>query len=240
LTQKKSVPAKLAEWAQQASAAQASALEQSGKALIDSTKAMVAKDPNDPNLVINMKQLFETYDEGAGKKTIVSRRTGSLAGDTVGLEMTVDWLGPDHKTGTPPKSGVQAKLMSLLVTDPGERSPDKYVRGHLLNEHLGGEGDADNLFPITGNANSQHLHSTESTVKNWVKEKARWVLYQVRVDSVSSKLDESKKKNFVNCEFVCKAVQKDAAGEIKNQLATKITSQYESREHYEVEVAPSK
>jgi hypothetical protein len=110
----------------------------------------------------------------------------------------------------------------------------------LLNENLGGEGDADNLFPITGNANSQHLRSTESPIKKWVKEKEHWVLYQVRVDNVSSQLDAPPKspKNYVNCVFVCKAVQKDAAGVIKNELATQITSKYESKEKADIEVAP--
>jgi hypothetical protein len=219
--------AKLAGWAKQASAAQASAAEQSGKGLIDRTKDAATKDPNDPNLTVYLKQLFEIYDERTGKKTIVTHRTGSLGGDTVGLEMTVDWLGSKHKIGSPPKG--QQNLMNLLVTDPNKGSTSKFVRGHLLNEKLGGEGDANNMFPITGYANSQHLHSTESTVKSWVEPKDRWVLYQVRVTGVSSKLDAGPqiKKNYVNCSFACKVVQKDAAGAITNELATEIPSRYE-------------
>jgi hypothetical protein len=116
-------------------------------------------------------------EKDAIRETKFTQRTGTLAGDTVGMEMTIDWLGAKHKDGSPPKSGVQAKLMDLLVTDPGESSESKFIRGHLLNEHLGGEGDANNPFPITGNANSQHLHSTESIIKNWVKQKNRWVFY---------------------------------------------------------------
>jgi hypothetical protein len=35
--------------------------------------------------------------------------------------------------------------MDKLETDPAASSPDKYIRGHLLNEHLGGEGEARNF-----------------------------------------------------------------------------------------------
>lgn len=85
--------------------------------------------------------------------------------------MTIDWLSRDYPHshhGSPPRSGAQRTLMDMLETDPGASSPYKYIRGHLLNEHLGGEGEASNLFPLTGNANSQHLRSTENSVKNWV------------------------------------------------------------------------
>lgn len=182
-------------------------------------------------------------EKDAIKETKFTQRTGTLAGDTVGMEMTIDWLGAKHKEGSPPKSGVQDTLMGLLVTDPTESSESKFIRGHLLNEHLGGEGDANNLFPLTGNANSQHLHSTESKIKNWVKEKNRWVFYNVRVDNVSKKLDLSgpKKnpKNYVNCTFVCTANQKDAAGEIKDKLSTQIHSKYNFKGKAQIDVPSS-
>ena len=180
-------------------------------------------------------------EKDAIKETKFVQRTGSLVGETVGMEMTIDWLGAKHKEGSPPKSGVQTKLMDLLVTDPGESSESKFIRGHLLNEHLGGEGDANNLFPLTGNANSQHLHSTESIIKNWVKQKNRWVFYNVRVDNVSSKLDGPKKspKNYVNCTFVCTAVQKDAAGVTKDKLSTRIPSKYDFKGKAQIDVPSS-
>ena len=46
--------------------------------------------------------------------------------------------------------------MDLLETDPGQCSAYKYVKGHILNHRLGGIGNAENMFPITGNANSRH------------------------------------------------------------------------------------
>ena len=169
--------------------------------------------------------------ESDNKQMKITRKTGTLAGDTVGMEMKVDWLGPNPPAGTPPEPSVHSKLMDLLITDPTERSPDKYIRGHLLNEHLGGRGNAENMFPITGNANSQHLHSTEKKVKNWVinpkkNEPKHWAMYEVKVQGISSKLNAGSKSwdNYVNCTFVCHAVQKDSAGKVKEELSTSIPS----------------
>jgi hypothetical protein len=121
--------------------------------------------------------------------------------------------------------------MGLLVTDPGKRSPEKYIRGHLLNEHLGGRGNAENMFPITGNANSQHLHSTEKRIKNWVGKAKRWVFYQVKVQGVSSKLDGGPKSpaNFVNSTLACHAVLKDGEGKPEEEFSTSIPSTYQAR-----------
>jgi hypothetical protein len=121
--------------------------------------------------------------------------------------------------------------MGLLITDPNERSPDKYIRGHLLNENLGGRGNAENMFPITGNANSLHLHSTEKKIKNWVLEPKKnepksWVLYEVKVQGISSKLDGGPKswENYVNCTFACHGVRKDSAGKAKEEFSSNIPS----------------
>jgi hypothetical protein len=149
-----------------------------------------------------------------GKKTeLAKEKTQKLGGENVGIEMTVDWLDAAFASshpGSPPRTGVHDKLMELLVTDPSQNSPDKYIRGHLLNENLGGEGLGYNLFPITGKANSQHLHSTEKKIKDWVKTAGQWVYYQVKVESINSKLDaKTKAGNYVNCVFKAKAILKD-------------------------------
>lgn len=177
---------------------------------------------------------------GDDLKPILTQKTGTLGGDTVGKEMKIDWLGEDPKPGTSPESGAQTKLMGLLITDPNQKSPDKYIRGHLLNEHLGGLGNAQNMFPITGNANSQHLHSTEKRIKEWVKPKAskpkRWVLYEVKVEGISSKLDAGPKSwdNYVNSTFSCHAVLKDEEGKVEDEFSSKIPSTFEKREEAEV------
>jgi hypothetical protein len=121
--------------------------------------------------------------------------------------------------------------MDLLITNPTNSSEDKYIRGHLLNEHLGGQGDANNMFPITGNANSQHLHSTEKKVKSWITKPKRWVKYEVKVQGVSSKLDGGSKNpsNYVNSNFACRAILKDAAGKTEEEFSTVIPSVYQQK-----------
>jgi hypothetical protein len=168
----------------------------------------------------------------AVKEMTILRETGSLGGSTVGLSMTVDWLNDKHPEGSPSSSSEQVELMRQLVTEPKKSSADKFIRGHLLNEHLGGPGVALNMFPITANANKNHLTSTESVVKKWVAEPDRWVWYQVKVANISSKLNGKEKspQNYVECAFVCEAVQKTADGEVKNKLSTTIPSTYQEKQ----------
>lgn len=44
------------------------------------------------------------------------------------------------------------------------------IRGHLLNDHLGGLSVEENLFPISSNANKEHLNKIERFVKGLVYE----------------------------------------------------------------------
>lgn len=165
---------------------------------------------------------------GEVKLMKITRTTSKLGGDTVGTSMTIDWLGGKYPAGTKPESGAHVNLMGLLVTDPGKGSSEKFIRGHLLNEHLGGLGNEENMFPITGNANSQHLHSTETKVKKWAQTPGRWVWYQVKVSNISSKLTAGPKspQNFVQCTFVCQAKLKDDAGQVLEDFSTSIPSTY--------------
>jgi hypothetical protein len=237
----KPIEKKVDEFDKQASGPHASETEKKGKSLIERIRAILKKDPSDPNLVINMQQVLETYEGGAGKETTITRKTGGLGGSKVGLEMTIDWLGPGHPEGTPPESGAQKTLMDLLITDPKQVSEDKYVRGHLLNHNLGGKGNDENMFPITGNANKEHLGSIESKVKGWVngepkKKPKHWVWYEVKVKDVSSKLDAGPKswENYVNCTLACRAVLKDAAGDKKDGIASDIPSKFELKQKAQV------
>lgn len=82
--------------------------------------------------------------------------------ETVGVNMRAQ-LDPNDKvigssTGEPQTAFIQA----LRATFP----QDSMIRGHLLNHDLGGFGVHENLFPITGKANSKHLHEVEKYVKN--------------------------------------------------------------------------
>lgn len=40
-----------------------------------------------------------------------------------------------------------------------------FIRGHLLNDNLGGVGEVYNLFPITSSANGEHKITAEGKLK---------------------------------------------------------------------------
>ena len=159
-----------------------------------------------------------------GQQTNVDWKTASVGGDTVGVEMEAHFLGPDHVQGGPPKSGAQKTLMAQLPTDPSQSNPNKYIRGHLLNDNLGGAGEDYNLFPITGNANKEHEAVIESKVKDWVNVRKQWVYYKVAVSYDASQLTSG----IVNAKLACEAYVLDPAQAFKrvNGIAATINSQY--------------
>ncbi|HXU92524.1 MAG TPA: hypothetical protein VFP33_02590 [Gallionella sp.] len=163
-----------------------------------------------------------------GLKTDVKWDTGTLGGSTVGVKMVASRLGPDHPQGTPPGSGVQDSLMKQLVTNPGEDNENKYIRGHLLNDNLGGLGADYNLFPITGNANSQHAHRVEETVKKWVNINRYWVSYTVEVKMKRDRLEgtEHKATNYVDSTYHCTASVIHADGSRAHEITADIVSEY--------------
>ena len=114
------------------------------------------------------------------------------SGHRVGAKMEATVLGPDHPQGGPPKSqGWMTDEMPMA--GKGVSANVGYVRGHLLNDNLGGVGEEQNLFPITTAANSAHERSIESYVKRWVNDERFWVRYSVEIKSVSEKPYGNKK-----------------------------------------------
>jgi hypothetical protein len=86
----------------------------------------------------------------------------------VGKIMHAQRLGPDHEPGSVSTSdSEQNGLMSELGNAGNTSVPNdqKYIKGHLLNDHVGGPGAAYNLFPITADANAKHLAYVEKFVK---------------------------------------------------------------------------
>lgn len=55
------------------------------------------------------------------------------------------------------------------------------VKGHLLNDNLGGKALDNNLYPITKEANGSHLHYAENLVKSTLWESRKGVYYKVAV-----------------------------------------------------------
>ena len=164
----------------------------------------------------------------AGKQSRITYTGGNLNGSSsvVGLQMVADPLGPDHPAGSGPSG--QGDLMGRLVTDPGLPSDQKYIRGHLLNDRVGGEGSGRNLFPITGAANQAHEQQIESRVKQWVNSDRYWVYYKVSVSVGAVDIADPGKKatNKVNSRFICEASVYDLKDQKHNRISATIVSTY--------------
>ncbi len=230
-------------------AKQSDATPEQKKALtkISQTMELVNKSPDNKSIVSNMKELFDVfYGDSPTKETVYFKQGQKLQGDStdVGAHMRIDWLSYDYiekNPGSKPGSG-QDDLMSKLVVNPKKKSEFKYIRGHLLNENLGGKGENVNLFPITANANSQHLHSTEKFIKEWVapaaketkgektKKMKHYAMYEVEAKVLKYKLSNDKiADNFVDSKFICNVVLKDETGKENKSFKTTIDSEYGER-----------
>ncbi len=141
----------------------------------------------------------------------------------VGKKMEATKLGPNHPQGSPPLGGALNLLMKHLPTDPSSKNDEKYIKGHLLNDNLGGPGSAQNLYPITADANSQHVRQVESVVKNWVNNEGYWVYYKVQVANEKVNLANGE----INADLVCEAARLDVDGNksFKGAINTTIHSE---------------
>jgi hypothetical protein len=231
---------KLAEYATLAKDAGASEPQKKALPLIQKVTGSLTKKMDDSALVAgivtDMKTLFDVFDEAGGPKktTKLEFQQSNWGGSSVATRMTIDWLDKKYasKHGGPPKASALGAVMGKLTTDPGENSEDKYVKGHLLNENLGGQGDESNLFPITAIANSRHLHSTETKIKGWISKPNQWVWYEVKVDEVQAEFPKPKTKsklNFIDATFNCYAVLKDESGKKLDGFLTTIHSKHAKR-----------
>lgn len=145
------------------------------------------------------------YSDAANKlkinKTKVGFDTDTLATtkETVGVKMIANPIGPDHPMGTAPDiSASQQHIAQVNLFG------DTYIRGHLLNGNIGGPGKAENLFPITMQANSRHYQDIERYVVSWVNDDKTYVHYEVEVKNRNDKTGYA--------ELHCFAEQLDATG----------------------------
>ncbi|WP_308910524.1 eCIS core domain-containing protein [Pseudokordiimonas caeni] len=81
----------------------------------------------------------------------------------VGKKTTADLVPHKPLKGSSPGSSKEHDLLmkELRIHYPGEG----FLRGHLLNDNLGGPGIWENMFPITAKANGSHLYDVEKPVK---------------------------------------------------------------------------
>lgn len=68
----------------------------------------------------------------------------------------------DPITGTAPDSAKQQKAMYSRLKSAYSQG---FIRGHLLNDNMGGIGEVYNLFPITSSANGEHKITAEGKLK---------------------------------------------------------------------------
>ncbi len=130
-------------------------------------------------------------------KDITWQENGTSSSDTVATKMVAAPLGPDHRKGAGPKSSALRKIMKRLVTTTGNTEDKKYIKGHLLNDNVGGPGTKDNLYPITATANRNH----EMNIEHWVKKQLKnryYVYYKVEIVEGKVKLDGQENQNYVD------------------------------------------
>jgi hypothetical protein len=85
--------------------------------------------------------------------------------------MSALYLNKKYQTnGKPPTSKNTNVYQILNLRKSG--SSTYYIKGHLLNQKMGGKGDWDNLTPLSRSGNSQHELNVESVGKTFLDSSA--------------------------------------------------------------------
>lgn len=160
----------------------------------------------------------------------ISYTSGTAAGDSVAVGMLANPVSEDISSqGSTPRANALAGVMSKLITDPEQSNPSKYIKGHLLNHRIGGPGTSENMYPITGQANSGHFSNIERQVETWVNTNHYWVYYQVQVQNISEHIpypDQKHPENWINASFNCHAYVKYSDAEEHDPIRAIINSNY--------------
>jgi hypothetical protein len=146
----------------------------------------------------------------------------------------VTYLGLQPGVGS---TGMEAKILSKKnekgtrpteswplwdTLDPLISGPPYYVRGHMLNDNIGGKGKLFNLTPITTKANAGHKVKIETDVKDWVA-KDKVVYYKVEAKYGSLRPKDSRQVALeAKSSLTPKETKELAARKATQQLATKL------------------
>lgn len=136
------------------------------------------------------------------------------ASAVVGTHMIANPLAPDTEPGTESTTDTDQTAMMHNLANTGIRAvpnAQKYIKGHLLNNNVGGPGQAFNLFPITADANSKHLIFMEKYVKAQLKAH-NVVAYEVEVQNWVINPHGATGKYTVDSQFHCQWHLLDAQG----------------------------
>jgi hypothetical protein len=94
-----------------------------------------------------------------------------------GTEMEV-CLGPkaaESRNGTIPRGDSCKAVNDLNAPFTARHQDPPWVKGHLLNQELGGPGNSENLTPLTQKANGKHKTAVELKIKAalaWCRQRA--------------------------------------------------------------------
>jgi len=143
----------------------------------------------------------------------------------VGTHMISRYITDDSPPGSAPSRTALRALFGYgklpasgdLASSPGSGAQAfQFIKGHLLNhnasEGLGGLGNSNNLYPITGQANSDHK-PIERAVKDLVHRDGLVVMYEVTVINVepvqlfNARDDDPAETctyQFINADFLCR------------------------------------
>ncbi len=150
-------------------------------------KAKIEKYNKVADLIAKVYPLIPSLAGAAFETKIIYGATDSRGGSMmIAHPLACDNLGK----GSAPDQNRNFPAIWPAITQPrkGDRSR-LYVKGHLLNEKLGGSGDLlANITPLTYSANGTHSSHVESKLKDIVTKKSKRMLhYEVHVNYPSSR-----------------------------------------------------
>lgn len=116
--------------------------------------------------------------KGTAHTFTTSVRWGAVNGKKDGTEVEATVLGPDHKLGEEPHKDACPNA-DTLNKKIGKTAQTGYIKGHLLNHHLGGPGNDDrNLTAIPRSTNLAMSTYMEEKLKALVNHKRAFVYFK--------------------------------------------------------------
>lgn len=119
----------------------------------------------------------------------------SQTGEDVGTRVDVLLDPHDIQYGSEPGADLNRTMNAI-----NNKWNTNWIKGHLLNHHLGGPGIASNLYPISRSANSYHCSYVENKVINRLGNLSgkQGIYYSVKVTEANHKVSNPNSK--LTCE----------------------------------------
>ena len=120
--------------------------------------------------------------------------------ELVGTRVDILLDPSDPKKGSEPGTDLNNTMYAI-----NEHWKTSWIKGHLINHHLGGPGVAANLYPISRSANLYHCNYVENAVLNALGSlnSGEGILYSVEVTEAAHTVSNPK------CKFTCEAYKTD-------------------------------